>query len=101
MVDKALPLLLAAAASKPQRSAIATSIGRILVEKRACSSASSQVSSAVLRLLCGKEATPFRISPRVRTLRYNKVSSAHSNQLMTRGSGRERTASEIQFVSSK
>src|SRR5260370_18216837 len=101
MVDNALPFFLAVAGSEPQRSAIAASIGRILAEKRACNSRSSQVSSEVLRLLCGKEATPLRISPNVRTLRYRKPSSAVSNQLMTRVSGRKRTASETQFVSSK
>lgn len=101
MIDSARPLLFAIAVNEPQRSAIAASIDRILDEKRDGSSISSHVSNNVLRLLGAKLATPLRISPTVRTLRNSKLSSAVSNQLMTRGSGRKRTASETQLVSSK
>ncbi len=50
IADKGLPLIFAAAASKPQRSATAASIDRILPEKRACSSTSSHVSRRLRRL---------------------------------------------------
>src|SRR5580692_7563907 len=69
MADKGLPLIFATAAIKPQRSATAASIDRILPEKRACSSTSSHVSRRLRRLPCRSAATPFRISPKVRTLK--------------------------------
>jgi hypothetical protein len=62
MADKGLPLIFATAAIKPQRSATAASIDRILPEKRACSSTSSHVSRRLRRLPCGSAAKPFRIS---------------------------------------
>src|ERR1700728_4578275 len=69
MADKGLPFIFATAAIKPQRSATAASIDRILPEKRACSSNSSHVSRRLRRLPCGSAAKPFRISPNVRTLK--------------------------------
>jgi hypothetical protein len=47
MADKGLPFIFATAATKPQRSATAASIERILPEKRACSSTYSHVSQQV------------------------------------------------------
>ncbi len=99
MIEGAFPFFFAPAESNPQRSATSSSIANTLPRKRSRSSVSSQVSRRVLRLLCGMLANPFRISPKVSTLRYSTLSSAASIQANTLACGEGRTSSEIQFVS--
>lgn len=101
MTDKGLPLRFASAISSPHRSAICESIVKIRPAKRAWRSSSSQASSCVRRLLCDSPATPFRISPNVKTLKKSKSSGAACIQARTSGSGLVRINSEMQFVSSK
>jgi len=69
IADRTLPRRMASPVSAPHRSAIGSSMVRILPAKRGRRSTSNHVSSRVRRVPCGKQAIPLRISPKVKTLR--------------------------------
>jgi hypothetical protein len=69
--------------------------------ERMMRSLSNHASSVTRREAPRRDAMPLRISPSVRTLRYNRFSSTESIQITTLGSGLGLTSSEMMLVSSR
>src|SRR5260370_42502588 len=65
--------------------------------KRKARSLYSQASSATLREASWRAVMPFRISPKVRTLRYSRFSSVAATHALTFGSALGRTNSGLRW----